>query len=104
MFEYKVSGHTLHLARGNYRNNGAAYVALFDEYGNYACDVSVNTPYSAKNTIVLDHNFLSMKKDLVEGVIEYLTDGKICDIETTFVLLPKYWLDMANYEKLEVMR
>lgn len=101
MKDFGYGGYELHLARSSYRNNQATYIGLFDSEGECFTDITVNTPYSAINTIVLNWGFLSMDKEYVKGVIDYLTDGKICDIECGFETLPKYWLNMKVLKEIE---
>lgn len=90
----------LQLKRSNYKSNKATYIGLYSEDECFA-DVTVNTPYSAINTIVIDGDFLSCDKKLVKEVIEYITNGKICDIECGFEILPKYWLNMKVLKEID---
>lgn len=101
MKDFGYGGYELRLARSSYRSNQATYIGLYDDNGECFTDITANTPYSAMNTIVLNWEFLSMDKEYVKDVIDYLTDGKICDIECGFETLPKYWLNMKVLKEIE---
>lgn len=90
------------LKRSTYTSNGATYLGLFLENGEPYVDVTVNTPFNGINTIVLSSDFINLcPKDLVDRVVEEVTNGKISDIQMAYTTLPKYWLKMEKLEEIE---
>ena len=99
MFSY--NGKLLHLKKGHYLSNMATYIGLFDENDELFIDVSINTPYSAINTIVISNDLIDCDEKLAVSIIDYLTDGKICDISSGFVTLPKYYINLKRQLEME---
>lgn len=93
---FKDHGCLLKLTRGMY-TDGNMYICFTDAKTNECyIDVTVNTPYSAKNTIVLDNDFLNLK-ELSDVFINKYCDGpKIQDVECGFVRLPKYYVNILK--------
>lgn len=101
MKEFDYKDHKLHLVRSTYRTNSAIYIGLYDDKNELFIDITVNTPYSTKNTIVVSADFISLEKEYVDNVINYLTEGKIREIECGFSVLSKYWLNMKVLDEIE---
>ena len=99
MFSY--NGKLLHLKKGHYLSNMATYIGLFDENDELFIDVSINTPYSAINTIVISNDLIDCDEKLVASIIDYLTYGKNCDISSSFVTLPKYYINLKRQLEME---
>ncbi|MDO4501388.1 MAG: hypothetical protein Q4B60_08995 [Erysipelotrichaceae bacterium] len=101
MIDLIYQGQKLKMVQSRYRNNMATYLGLFTEDGEPFADITVNTPYSAINAIVLDYDFLDLEEDFKSNIINYLTDGKVCDIDAGFITLPKYWLNLKVLDEIE---
>lgn len=99
--QFTYDGIKLHLKKGHYSSNMATYIGLFDENDELFIDVTVNTPYSSINSAVISADLLELDEALAASVIGYINDGKICDIEAGFLVLPKYYIDLQKLMEME---
>lgn len=94
---------SLRLLKGRYINGNGVYLCLEDEKEGPYADVTINIPpVTTGNIIAINGDFADCSnQELVEEVIERITEAKLCNVYSGFAYYETYVLKESILDEIE---